>query len=177
MKLFFKYGWWILLFVAVALGLARLRFDVDILDLLPPDEPSVQGLKLYQKYFTNARELIVTLHAPDSDTAEKLSGELALLGNGKLYGGPFEIFPGAVLDDGRLDACVFPSVNFPSLVRLAPGFIFRRKLSEQLVRRLRADKFELTSETAAAFELDGEWVGNLPATFSIEPKKLRVVIP
>ena len=66
-----------LLLVAVGLGLARLRFDVDILDLLPPDEPSVQGLKLYQQHFTNARELIITLRAPDSDTAEKLSGELA----------------------------------------------------------------------------------------------------
>ena len=77
MSSFLKRWWWALLVVAVALGLARLRFDVDILDLLPPDEPSVQGLKLYQKYFTNARELIVALRAPDADTAEKLSGELA----------------------------------------------------------------------------------------------------
>jgi diacylglycerol kinase family enzyme len=45
------------------------------------------------------------------------------------------------------------------------------------VRRLRAQKIELSSETAAAFELDGEWIGYLPATFSLEPKKLRVVIP
>ena len=67
-----------MLLVAVALGLARLRFDVDILDLLPPDEPSVQGLKLYQKHFTNARELVVTLRAADADTAERLAGELAL---------------------------------------------------------------------------------------------------
>jgi len=76
-SLFLKRWWWMLLLVAVGLGLARLRFDVDILDLLPPDEPSVQGLKLYQKYFTNARELIISLRASDADTAEKLSGELA----------------------------------------------------------------------------------------------------
>ena len=63
--------------MAVALGLMRLRFDVDVLDLLPPDEPTVQGLKLYQQHFTNARELIVALRAPDSETAEKLAGELA----------------------------------------------------------------------------------------------------
>jgi len=75
---FLKRWWWALLVVAVGLGLARLRFDVDILDLLPPDEPSVQGLKLYQQHFTNARELMVTLRAPDSDTAERLAGELAL---------------------------------------------------------------------------------------------------
>jgi len=74
---FLKGWWWALLLVAVALGLARLRFDVDVLDLLPPDEPTVQGLKLYQQHFTNARELIVALRAPDSETAEKLAGELA----------------------------------------------------------------------------------------------------
>jgi len=74
---FLKRWWWALLLVAVGLGIARLRFDVDVLDLLPPDEPTVQGLKLYQQHFTNARELVVSLRAPDADTAEKLAGELA----------------------------------------------------------------------------------------------------
>ena len=77
MSSFLKRWWWVLLLVAVGLGLARLRFDVDILDLLPPDEPSVQGLKLYQRHFTNARELVVTLRAPESAQAERLAGELA----------------------------------------------------------------------------------------------------
>ncbi len=78
MSAFLKRWWWALLIVAVGLGLWRLRFDVDILDLLPADEPTVQGLKLYQQHFTNARELIVTLRAPDADTAERLAGELAV---------------------------------------------------------------------------------------------------
>ena len=108
---------------------------------------------------------------------KKLEGELALVGNGKFYGGPFDIFPGADLRDGLLDACVFPSVNATALLGLAPGFIVRRKLSEHRVQRLRSEKIELTSETPAAFELDGEWIGNLPATFSVEQKKLRVVVP
>jgi len=108
---------------------------------------------------------------------QQLAGELALLGNGRFYGGPYEIFPGAELGNGRLDACVFPRVNLAAFLGHVPGFLARRKLSENQVRRLRAAKIELTSETPAAFELDGEWVGNLPATFSIEPEKLRVVVP
>jgi predicted RND superfamily exporter protein/lauroyl/myristoyl acyltransferase len=74
---FLKRWWWALLIVAVGIGAWRLRFDMDILNLLPPDEPTVQGLKLYQKYFTNARELVVTLRAPDAERAEKLSSSLA----------------------------------------------------------------------------------------------------
>jgi predicted RND superfamily exporter protein/lauroyl/myristoyl acyltransferase len=74
---FFKRWWWALLLVAVGLGLWRLRFDVDVLNLLPPDEPTVQGLKLYQQHFANARELVITLRAPDANQAERLAGELA----------------------------------------------------------------------------------------------------
>ncbi|HTQ51693.1 MAG TPA: MMPL family transporter [Candidatus Acidoferrales bacterium] len=77
MSSFLKRWWWALLLVAVGLGLWRLRFDVDILDLLPPDEPAVQGLKLYQQHFANARELIITVRAPDANQAERLAGELA----------------------------------------------------------------------------------------------------
>ena len=58
--------WWALLILAVGLGFWRLRFDVDILNLLPPDEPTVQCLKLYQQHFTNARELVITLRAPEA---------------------------------------------------------------------------------------------------------------
>lgn len=112
-----------------------------------------------------------------SADGKTLAGELALFGNGRMYGGPFEIFPGADMRDGLLDACVFPSVNLSSLLRLVPGFLARQKLSEHRVQRLRAAKIELTSELPSAFELDGEWIGYLPATFSVEQKKLRVVIP
>lgn len=108
---------------------------------------------------------------------QALEGELALMGNGKLYGGPFACFPGATLADGLLDVCVFPSVSFPSLLRLAPGLLLRRALPEGLVRRARGRSLEVSCETPAAFELDGEWAGQLPATFSVEPKKLRVVVP
>jgi diacylglycerol kinase family enzyme len=51
----------------------------------------------------------------------------------------------------------------------------RRKLSEKRVKRFRAASFELAGEATAAFQLDGEGIGHLPAKFSIAPDKLRVV--
>ena len=82
-----------------------------------------------------------------------------MIGNGKFYGGPFEIFPRADLRDGLLDVCVLPRVNWPALLRCAPGFLARRKLPEKLARRFRAAAFELSGDAAAAFELDGELAG------------------
>ncbi len=77
MNLLLKRWWWALLLVAVAAGLCRLRFDGDVLNLLPPDEPTVRGLKLYQQHFANSRELVITLRAPDAEQAERLAKELA----------------------------------------------------------------------------------------------------
>ncbi len=108
---------------------------------------------------------------------QEITGELVLLGNGKLYGGKFELFPAADYTNGVLEVCVVPRVNLWTLLRGAPGFLLRQKLPEKMVRRLSAGKLALTSAKPAAFELDGEWVGSLPATFSVEPKKLRIIVP
>ena len=69
--------WWLLLLIPIIAGLARLHFDVEMLDLLPTDVPAVQGLKIYQQHFTNARELIVTVRAPDRESAELAAKTIA----------------------------------------------------------------------------------------------------
>jgi uncharacterized protein len=74
---FLSRWWWALLSVLVGLGFWRLQLDVDVLNLLPPDLPTVQGLKLYQEHFSNARELIITVRAPSGEQAERFAGALA----------------------------------------------------------------------------------------------------
>jgi diacylglycerol kinase (ATP) len=107
----------------------------------------------------------------------EIAGEQILIGNGRFYGGPFRLFPAADVGDGLLDICVFPHINWLTLLRCAPGLLARRKLPESVVQRLRAATFELAGGLAAAFELDGEWAGRLPVTFSVEREKLRVGVP
>jgi len=76
----FSRSWlWLLLLVPLALGIARLRFDVEILDLLPKKLSVAQGLKVYQQNFSNARELIITVEAPAADDAEIAARSLAEL--------------------------------------------------------------------------------------------------
>lgn len=69
--------WWLLLLVPIIAGLARLHFDVEMLDLLPTDVPAVQGLKIYQQHFTDARELIITVRASDRESAELAAKTIA----------------------------------------------------------------------------------------------------
>lgn len=68
---------WLFLVIPVAIGLARLRFDVEVFDLLPTNLIAVEGLKLYQQYFANARELILTVSGQDAEQTEKAARSIA----------------------------------------------------------------------------------------------------
>ena len=66
-----------MLLVPIIAGLARLHLDAEMLDLLPAKVPAVQGLKIYQQHFTDARELIITVRALDRKIAEHAAEAIA----------------------------------------------------------------------------------------------------
>lgn len=68
---------WIALAACLILGLSRVRFDIEILNLLPAEAPAVIGLKLYQGNFSNARELILTVRANSLEVAESQAQRIA----------------------------------------------------------------------------------------------------
>src|SRR5437588_1321761 len=68
---------WLLLLIPVTLGLARLRFDIEVFDLLPKDLEVVEGLRLYQQHFANARELIIAVRAPEPEQTEHAARAIA----------------------------------------------------------------------------------------------------
>ncbi len=108
---------------------------------------------------------------------KSVEGELILIGNGRLYGGAFDIFPAARLNSSRLELCAVPRMNWPTLLHCAPHLLLRGRLPEAAVQRLQSARLTLSSDAQAAFELDGEWIGKLPATFGLEPQTLRVAVP
>jgi diacylglycerol kinase (ATP) len=130
----------------------------------------IAGLKALRE-----KKPIVKATENSANGSKSFEGELVLIGNGKFYGGPYDIFPQADLKDGLLDVCVVPRTDFGTLFGCIPSFLLRQKLPEKLVRRFQAESFELSSEVTASFQLDGEGIGYLPAKFSMGPEKLRVI--
>ncbi|HXU75815.1 MAG TPA: diacylglycerol kinase family protein [Methylomirabilota bacterium] len=112
-----------------------------------------------------------------TSSTQSLSGELILIGNGKLYGGQFKLFPQADLRDGLLEICVFPRVNWWVLVRCSPGLLLNGTLPKATTRLFQTDTLTLTSSSATPLQIDGELIGHLPATFRVERGKLRVIAP
>ncbi len=72
-----KWWLWILFGMALLAGAARIHFDVEVLNLLPDKLPVVKGLKSYQEYFSNSRELILTLRGSDPEEVESATRALA----------------------------------------------------------------------------------------------------
>jgi YegS/Rv2252/BmrU family lipid kinase len=105
------------------------------------------------------------------------TGALVLIGNGRLYGGQFRIFPKADLRDGLLEVCVFPKVNWLTLARCGPRLLLRKTVPAAVTRTFQARSLTLTSPGPTPVEADGELIGHLPATFSIQRSRLRVVVP
>jgi len=104
-------------------------------------------------------------------------GQLVLIGNGRLYGGPFQLFPGADLRDGLLDVCVFPRANWWTLLRCGPPLLAWKRLPETAVVRLRLESFELSACSLTPFEIDGELAGRLPVKVYVKRSCLRILMP
>ena len=105
------------------------------------------------------------------------TGELAMIGNGRLYGGQFTLFPQADLRDGLLEVCVLPRANWLTLVRCTPGLLLCRTLPASVTQIFQAPSLTLTSPTGAPLQIDGELIGQVPAAFSIRRSCLRVIVP
>ena len=105
------------------------------------------------------------------------TGELVLIGNGRLYGGQFRVFPRADLRDGLLEVCVFPRVNWLTLLRCGPSLLLRGTLPASVPQVFQAAALTLSSLAPAPLEADGELLGQLPATFSVQRSRLRVIVP
>jgi diacylglycerol kinase (ATP) len=106
-----------------------------------------------------------------------ISAGMVMIGNGRLYGGEFRLFPKADLRDGLLELCLLPRVNWYTLARCTPRLLLMRTLPASTASMMQAAETTLSSDLPVPLQLDGELVGHLPAKFTIEKKRLRVVIP
>jgi len=108
---------------------------------------------------------------------ESARGELVLFGNGRLYGGSFNFFPRASLQDGLFDVSVFPKVTAFQLIKgvigMYTGSVYRMCNAQQM----QAAKVRLSSSGHVPLQLDGDLVGQLPATLTALPGVLRVRVP
>ncbi|MGE0135388.1 MAG: diacylglycerol kinase family protein [Dehalococcoidia bacterium] len=99
-------------------------------------------------------------------------------GNTRLYGGVMRLTSLARMDDGLLDVCLFEGGGRRSLMRL----LFAAARGDLAVRRsrgvdyLRGERVTVTGTRPLPIQADGEYVGETPATISVTPGDLTVLM-
>src|SRR5438552_3361559 len=65
----------------------------------------------------------------ESKGAKIMAASFVLIGNGRLYGGPFPFFKRALIDDGLLDVVVFKRIGYLDIIRYLQEVIFSSSIS------------------------------------------------
>ncbi|MFH1066615.1 MAG: diacylglycerol kinase family protein [bacterium] len=108
---------------------------------------------------------------------EERTGAFALVGNGFLYGGKFQVFPSASMTDGLLDVCVFKRQSHLDIIRYTLGFLRQTHTRFSDVEYFQTSRLWITSNEKTPVEVDGESHGYAPVDFSIKKRALKVIVP
>jgi len=113
----------------------------------------------------------------ESENASVREGSFVLVGNGRLYGGPFPFFKQAIIDDGLLDVVVFKRLGYLEIIKYLHDVVFSSDIRVPEVDYFQTRHLRVTSEQDVPLELDGELAGNCPVDFQMHEKALRVLAP
>jgi YegS/Rv2252/BmrU family lipid kinase len=113
----------------------------------------------------------------ESEDTSLEEGSFLLVGNGRLYGGPFPFFKHAIIDDGLFDVVVFKRLGYLEIVKYLQDVVFSSEINAPEIEYFQTRQLRITSEQDVPLELDGELAGNCPVDFRIREKTLRVLAP
>ena len=111
------------------------------------------------------------------ESAPAREGSFVLIGNGRLYGGPFPFFKRALIDDGVLDVLVFKRVGYFDIIRYLQDVIFSSSINIPDVEYFQTARLRVSSPDEVPVEIDGELIGACPVEFKMGERPLRVLAP
>ncbi len=113
----------------------------------------------------------------ESENASIDEGSFVLIGNGRLYGGPFPFFKHALIDDGLFDVVVFKRLGYLEIIKYLQDVIFSSEIRAPEIEYFQTRRLRVDSDQSVPVELDGELVGNCPVEFGVRERSLRVLVP
>lgn len=111
----------------------------------------------------------------ESEDANVREGSFVLVGNGRLYGGPFPFFKQAAIDDGLLDVVVFKRLGILEIIKYLHDVVFSSDIRVPEVEYFQTRDLRVSSEQDVPMELDGELAGKCPVDFRMHKKALAVL--
>jgi diacylglycerol kinase (ATP) len=113
----------------------------------------------------------------ESENSSIDEGSFVLVGNGRLYGGPFPFFKQALIDDGLFDVIVFKQLGYLEIIKYLQDVFFSSEIRVPEIEYFQTRRLRVTSDSEVPVELDGELVGSCPVEFQLQERTLRVLAP
>lgn len=120
------------------------------------------------------RELDIVLDG-NKKISDKYLG--VMVANGKYYGSGMMIAPNAEVDNGFFDVVTLGNFTKAKLILNSQKIRSGAHVKMDGVNVYRAKKVEIYSKEETKMEIDGELMGQTPASFEIVPQAIPVIIP
>ena len=157
--------------------LAGIGLDAEVVGLTTPESKKSLGPVSYLLTLAQVAAVPPPAVVLDPADSRRREGCFVLVGNGRLYGGPFVLFKNARLDDGLLDVLVFKKQSHWDIVRYFQAVAFGNHADLPDVEYFQTKSMNVHSSSPVPVELDGELADVLPCQFGFSTKKFFVIAP
>ena len=160
------------------LGIASIGFDSEVQErVLTSRLPLGQLVYLYGSLATVAswRHAVFTCTV-DGEPLE-LRGWSVAVANSGVYGGGMRLAPDASLHDGQLDVVTSAATGKLTFLRALPKVFKGTHVEEPTIDVRQASVVELRADRPFRVFADGDPLGTLPATVTVRPGAVRVLLP
>ena len=112
----------------------------------------------------------------DEEAEETCVCTMLVIANGTYFGGGMRVAPYAKPDDGLLDMILFGDMGKSEMMKIWSMTYNGRHISNEKVRLRQIRNLSIQSNERVLVEADGELIGEGPASFSVLPSALRIVM-
>lgn len=158
---------------------AGIGLDAAILESVPPKEKAALGTWAYLLTALGAagRRCSTDVQLTLDGKMLRVNTPLIVVSNIQVYGGIMAIGAKAVVNDGKLDVCVFKGDGFFTFVQHAFNVISRQHLSDPSMDYYQCSEIVVESACALPVHVDGEPFTQTPVAIRVIPSALKVIVP
>jgi len=172
----------------IDLGRANQRYFINIagggsLTELTYEVPSklktmIGQLAYYMKGLEKMTRLRPTMLRMEAAEIGEIHEEimLFLICNSNSVGGFEKLAPGASLSDGLFDVIVLRKCNLAEFIRIASLALRGEHLNDPHLIHFQTNQLKVTTPDYVQLNLDGEYGGTLPCTFTLLPSHLQIFV-
>ncbi len=128
------------------------------------------ALKLLSRYTSSPLSISI-------DKRDPVTGYSVIIGNGRYYGGKFQVTPDASLTENALDVCVLRRKGPLGMLTTACKVLLGTQASGNDRFYCKAKRIEIESPDEVYVQADGDLLGKVPACVTVIEKALPVILP